>query len=214
MGPRRCQRAAFAVLGLLLVTSHAVGDEHADLAACAAIGDDARRLECYDALARAGGVLAGTPVGDWSLASTAGEVSLERPADREAHGHDHSQRPVLVLSCRDRELDVRVRTGMAAQEEHGGPGKTVLLRFDQEQPFSERLAESAARDALIFPDALMVASQLRLHHELFFQFMPSQSRPADVIFDLRGLEPALPPLFEACGLVVAEDGLLEQQARN
>jgi hypothetical protein len=55
----------------------------------------------------------------------------------------------------------------------------------------------------------MVASQLLQHDSLFFQFMPELAPPASVTFDVRGLSEAIPPLLDACGLVIADDGILE-----
>ena len=63
--------------------------------------------------------------------------------------------------------------------------------------------------SLLFDSAEMAASQLLLHDSLAFQFMPAGARPASVKFDTRGLEQAIRPILEACGLEKSDDGILE-----
>jgi type VI secretion system protein VasI len=193
---------------LVLATPLVAGDEQSGLVRCVGIQNDARRLACYDEWARS---VRSDDAAGWELTDLADGAGLELivRAEREIRGQDVVHHPALVFACREGRLDAFVRTGMAAQDEHGGEEKTTVLRFDQNQPFTELLTESDERDALHFPSPLMVASQLLRHDTFYFQFMPHHSRPAAAIFDVRGLNEAIGPLLEACELVVAEDGVLE-----
>lgn len=197
-----------SVVSLLLVTQAVAEDEQSGLVRCAGIQNDARRLACYDEWARS---VRGDDAAGWELIhlDDGAGVELTLRAQREIRGRDVVHHPALVFTCRKGRLDAFVRTGMAAQDEHGTGEKTTVLRLDQEQPFTELLTESPERDALHFPSPMMVASQLLRHDTFYFQFMPHQSRPAAAVFDVRGLNEAIGPLLEACELVVAEDGVLE-----
>jgi type VI secretion system protein VasI len=199
---------AMSVAMLFLVTQLVAGDEQSGLVRCAGIQNDAHRLACYDAWARS---VKGNDATGWELIDVDDGAGLELVvrAEREIRGQDAVHHPALVFACREGRFEAFVRTGMAAQDEHGGDEKTTVLRFDQEQPFTELLTESEERDALHFPSPLMVASQLLRYETFYFQFMPRQSRPAAAIFDVRGLDEAIGPLLDACELVVADDGVLE-----
>jgi type VI secretion system protein VasI len=193
---------------LVLATPLVAGDEQSGLVRCTGIQNDARRLACYDEWARS---VRGDDAVGWELTDAEDGAGLQLfvRAEREIRGQDGVYHPELVLGCLEGRFDAFVRTGMAAQDEHGSEQKTTVLRFDQDQPFTELLTESDEREALHFPSPLMVASQLLRHDTFYFQFMPRLSRPAAAIFDVRGLNEAIGPLLEACELVVAEDGVLE-----
>jgi type VI secretion system protein VasI len=199
---------AMSVALLVLAAPLVAGDEQSGLVRCSGIQNDARRLACYDEWARS---VRGDVATGWELTAVEDGAVLELTvrAEEEIRGQDVVHHPTFVFACRQSRFEAFVRTGMAAQDEHGGEEKTTVLRFDQEQPFTELLTESDERDALHFPSPLMVASQLLRHDTFYFQFMPHQSRPAAAIFDVRGLDEAIGPLLEACELVVAEDGVLE-----
>ena len=200
--------SAISVALLLLAMPLVAGDEESGLVRCSGIQNDARRLACYDEWARS---VRGDEAAGWELIQRedGAGVELTLRAQREIRGQDAVYHPALVFSCQKGRFDAFVRTGMAAQDEHGTGEKTTVLRLDQEQPFTELLTESAERDALHFPSPRMVASQLLRHDTFYFQFMPHHSRPAAAVFDVRGLDEAIGPLLEACDLVVAEDGVLE-----
>jgi len=198
-----------AAMWLLLVTTSALAlaDTHTELQRCASIDSDSRRLICFDQLAGRGDDAA---TATWREDRSRG-IAILLDADRAVKGVEQSVRPQIVLRCEERSLSAALFVGMDVQEEHGGDDRTVILRFGQEKPFSERLVTSADGHSLLFDSPEMAASQLLLHDSLDFQFMPAGARPASVKFDTRGLEQAIGPLLDACGLKKADDGILEPQ---
>jgi hypothetical protein len=195
------------LLLLLLASPLLAGDEVEALRRCAAIPNDAQRLACYDAWARP----AGPGVSGWSRLDPAERLAVGLAAEKDIRGQGQTHRPQLVVACRDGALAVWIHTGLAAESEHDGEEKTVILRFDTEPPFTERFAEAETHDALIFPSGLMAATQLLRRGMLSMQFMPRRSPAASMVFRLEGLEQAIAPLLEACDLVIEADGDLVQR---
>jgi hypothetical protein len=206
----RSPRCCAGVAWLLLAGSVALGGVDQEVRRCAAVEDETRRLECYDALAR--DLPPAGPDGrasDWKLDTVedGAAVELTLAADREVKGQDRTFRPLLVLSCRDGVLHALVRTGMATQAEKDGD-KTVMLQLGDEPPFADKMTDAEEGLALSFSSAEMLAGQLLRHRSLQFQFMPRFSKHASVRFATGGLDRAIQPILDACKLRVADDGFL------
>ena len=197
-------RAALCLL-FLTTAATAVADTNTELRKCASIQSDSRRLICFDRLAGRGDDEA---TATWREDRSRG-IAILLDADRAVQGSGQSFRPQIVVRCDERTLTTALFVGMEVQEEHGGDDRTVILRFGDEKPFSERLVTSTDGHSLLFDSAEMAASQLMLHDSLAFQFMPAGARPASVNFDTRGLEQAIRPVLDACGLKKSQDGFLE-----
>lgn len=193
------------LLILLSPLAYAAYEIETELQKCASIQSDSRRLECFDRLAGRGSA---DDAASWQEDRSLG-IAISRPANHAVKGDGEQLRPQLVLRCLDRKLAASLLIGTRIQQEHGGDERTVILRFGHEAPFSERMATTADGHSLLFDSPEMAASQLLMHDSLAVQFMPAGAQPVSVSFDTRGLELAIQPLLDACGLRQSADGVLE-----
>jgi type VI secretion system protein VasI len=134
-------------------------------------------------------------------------VVLTLEADDEARGPLGAVRPSLIVRCKENKTQVYVATGMAASVESYGEysivpddSHTVRLRFDDAVASTEYWYESTDHKALFAArDSIEFAKKISEVVVLTFQFTPFDASPQAARFDVRGLDPHLHKVAEACG---------------
>jgi type VI secretion system protein VasI len=150
-------------------------------------------------------------------------VILTLDSDDEVQGPLGSVRPSLIVRCKEKKTDVYVATGMAASVEEYGPAHKVGIRRDGGTAQYYDWLESTDHRALFASDLIWgeqwdstlgmnvtrvaadsggrieFAKQLATASKLTFQFTPFDGSPQVAGFDVRGLDPHLHKVAEACG---------------
>ena len=114
-------------------------------------------------------------------------------------------RPKLMIRCQEGKTESYVFIGMAASIEgssDGGPSEyhTVRVRFDDSPPQQFGLwSESTDHKSLFIGNGMALAKELSKANAFTFQFTPFEGSPQVAQFDVRGLDPHLHKLAEACG---------------
>lgn len=146
-------------------------------------------------------------------------VMLTLDSDDTIQGPVGSNRPTLIIRCKEGKTQVYVSTGMAASVEQdldGGPVDyhTVRIRLDQANAFAEGWSESADNKALFASDIIFdqsgaiaayeggaaeFAKQLANASMFTFQFTPFDGNTQTARFNVRGLRDHLNNVAEACG---------------
>ena len=178
-----------------------------DIAACAAIPEDARRLEAYDALARKLGV-GPKPVeglGKWVVKTTVSPIDDSKTVYASLEADSESsirlkggQLPQLVVRCKQGELDAYAITGVRAEKEAKEGKATVTLRYDKATAIDLLTDQSTDGDALFWPDARAGMKPMVQAETLIVVFTPEHASPALLHFDLRGFALVEKQLVEAC----------------
>ena len=112
-------------------------------------------------------------------------------------------RPILVVRCMGGTLEAFVVTDTAAQIESRTEAHTVRLRFDGQNPASERWPDSEEHDALFAPDGAALAARLTQAQVFEFGFTPHNAAPVVARFSVAGLAPLLAPAQKHCGAGLA-----------
>ena len=120
-------------------------------------------------------------------------------------------RPSLIVRCQEKKVDVYVVTHMAANVE-ADDEHVVGIRLDDGSPRHENWSESTDHQALFASDIIWngdeptfsggrieFAKRLAGANQLTFQFTPFDGSPQVARFDIRGLDPHLHKVAEACG---------------
>jgi type VI secretion system protein VasI len=108
-------------------------------------------------------------------------------------------RPALIIRCQEKQLEAYVNTGMQPDVESGNfDGATVRLRIDQKEPQTLNMGKSTDGEALFFPDVTAIVKQLLAAERMAFEFTPFSANPAEMIFDVRGIQEAIKPVRAAC----------------
>ena len=107
-------------------------------------------------------------------------------------------RPVLVVRCIAGSVEAFVVTETAAQIEPRTDTHSVVFRFDDQAPVSERWPDSAEHDALFAPDGAAFASRVAAAQVMSFRFTPHNAAPVTAEFQVAGLAPLLAPAAKHC----------------
>ena len=132
-------------------------------------------------------------------------VVLALASDVEVQGPLGAVRPKLMIRCQEGKTESYVVTGMAANIEgssDGGPSEyqTVRVRFDNAPPQQFGLwSESTDHKALFIGNGQALARELSKANSFTFRFTPFDGSPQVAQFDVRGLDPYLHKVAEACG---------------
>lgn len=150
-------------------------------------------------------------------------VVLALDSDDMVQGPLGAVRPSLIVRCKEKKTAVYVVTGMATSVEEdfdGGPrlSHTVGIRLNEEASTYHDWYESGDNKALFAGDIIYdtsghasafsggtieFAKRLSLASKLTFQFTPFDGSPQVARFDIRGLDPHLHKVAEACGWAYA-----------
>ena len=125
--------------------------------------------------------------------------AVELQAENSVAVWQRQVRPVLVVRCGARELEVFVFTNSAAKIEPRTDDHTVRITLDDGPEVSERWPDSADHDALFAPDGAAFARQLIGARTLQFGFTPHNASPVAAHFNVAGLDAALGPAANQCG---------------
>lgn len=131
-------------------------------------------------------------------------VTLDLDSEDSIQGWVKSEKPTLIIRCKENRTEVYVVTGMAASVEFGTEGHTVRTRLDDRKPVSQRWSDSTDHKALFAPNPIPLAKRLANAKKLAFEFTPFEASPAIAEFDLTGLESHLGKVASACGWRVPE----------
>jgi hypothetical protein len=132
-------------------------------------------------------------------------VVLALDSDDEVRGPLGAVRPTLMIRCQEGKTESYVVTGMAANIEGSSDGglseyHTVKVRFDDAPPQQFGLwSESTDHQALFIGNGQALAKELSKANAFTFQFTPFDGSPQVAQFDVRGLDPHLHKVAEACG---------------
>lgn len=108
--------------------------------------------------------------------------------------------PTLVLRCRENKTDVIFNVDTNFTPVYGEHNKaSIRYRIDDNKAQSQYWGESTDGDAAFAPQAISFLKSLRGAETLKIEFVPFNSNPATVEFDLRGLEPHLNEIAKTCG---------------
>jgi hypothetical protein len=108
-------------------------------------------------------------------------------------------RPLLVVRCLARRMDVFVFTDSAAAMEAQDADHAVRIAFDDGPERTERWPDSEAHDALFAPDARALAQQLIRARTMRFGYTPHNAAPVSALFDVAGLAERISPAAAQCG---------------
>ena len=131
-------------------------------------------------------------------------VVLTLDSEDQIQGLLGAVKPSLIVRCKEKKTDVYVATGMAASIEEdfdGGPAEhhTVKTRLDNAPAIAWYWYESTDHKALFSGGGPEFAKELTRADTLTFQFTPFDGSPQVARFDIRGLDPHLHKVAEACG---------------
>lgn len=133
-------------------------------------------------------------------------VVLTLDSENAVQGPSGTVKPSLIVRCQEKQTAVYVVTGMAASVEEdieGGPRDyhTVRTRLDDAPASTEPFWSESTDHNALFTDSESVgfAKKLAEAQRFTFQFTPFDGSPQVARFDLRGLDPHLHKLAEACG---------------
>jgi type VI secretion system protein VasI len=119
-------------------------------------------------------------------------------SENEIEGWLKKSKPILYVRCKERKIEVYISMEMAANVEYGG-GHTVRLRFDDGQPVKQNWSQSTDNEALFSRgDAVGLAKKIAQAKIFKFEFVPFNGSTQVVQFDVRGFQPHLDKILEAC----------------
>lgn len=109
-----------------------------------------------------------------------------------------TERPTLLLRCKENKTEIFLNIGMSASVENSRNRHTVEIRIDDDKAFKQRWGQSTNGEALTAPKAIPLAKQLGRGSLVKFRFTPFNANPQIAEFMLVGLEKQLPKLADAC----------------
>lgn len=143
--------------------------------------------------------------GKWELESDTSTIDgtittyIYVKATKEVQGSFVSQTPALVLRCDNKDFNVYVNTGTQIQETSMGSKEAeIRYRIGNNNVLSITAPVATSGDAIFFNNPITFAKRLIGSDSLAFEFSPYNTIPQDTSFDLRGIELAVKPVFEAC----------------
>ena len=125
-------------------------------------------------------------------------IALELAARNETAVWMRKVRPLLVVRCVDKRIDVFVFTDSAAAMEAQDEDHTVRVAFDGGEERTERWPDSSAHDALFAPDGRRLLAELSRARRLSFGYTPHNAAPVVAQFDVAGLEHRLASARRHC----------------
>lgn len=187
-------------------------DKDREIAECAGISSDVKRLACYDDLAQSRGSLPKieqeTPrkgSGKWQVQKETSplddstNVYLSIRANNSVKGWLDQYTPTLQIRCKENTTDAYVVVGMSIANTYGQYNTAkITLRFDKTKAFDIRMGESTDGEAVFFLEPIKMIKRMIQHDKFLFQFTPFNSSPAITTFDLTGLNEAIKPLRKHC----------------
>src|SRR5436309_10793457 len=135
-------------------------------------------------------------------------VTLELPAlntVRAARAAVFDVRPVLVVRCQDRELDVFVATGSILDSDDKVM-TPVRIQWGSETPAEGRWSRSTDSMSAFAPDPRALLRQLASNPDLRLEIRPSGKSAQLIRFNARGLERHMSQVDAACPLGGNGDG--------
>jgi len=138
-------------------------------------------------------------------------VTLELPAlntvraARAARAAVFDVRPVLVVRCQDRELDVFVATGSILDSDDKVM-TPVRIQWGNEAPAESRWSRSTDSMSAFAPDPRALLRQLASNPDLRLEIRPSGKSAQLIRFNARGLERHMAQVDAACPLGGNGDG--------
>ena len=124
-------------------------------------------------------------------------VSLELAALNTASGPVFEVRPVLIVRCQERALEVFVATGSVLGSDDSVM-TPVRISWGTQAPEDARWSRSTDQTSAFAPDPGAFLKQLLSHPDLSLEVRPSQRSPHLIRFNARGLERHLPKVEAAC----------------
>ncbi len=132
-------------------------------------------------------------------------VQLVTSSRNEIEDEEGTFRPVLVLRCEGRELEVSVVTGRPAKRLPGFEDEhAVTIRFGESPARDVRVRSRFERRVLLLEPAADVIREMLRSDRFLFSFTSRSlwlaSQAMEMSFDLSGLRDAIPELNETCSL--------------
>ena len=127
------------------------------------------------------------------------DLVLELAADNRIGVWMKHVRPMLVVRCMKGTPEVFVFTETAAKIEPQDENHTVRVAFDGEPASLERWPDSVEHDALFAPDADAFLRRVMRARTMTFRFSPHNATPAEVRFNVSGLDTLIQPAAKQCG---------------
>ncbi|HKW41578.1 MAG TPA: energy transducer TonB [Gemmatimonadales bacterium] len=132
-------------------------------------------------------------------------LTLELVALNMVSGSVFEVRPVLLVRCREHELDVFVSAGSALDS--GDNGMTpVGIQLGARAPEETRWNRSTDSTSAFAPDPRAFLRQLLSSPDLRLEIHPSHRSPQVIRFNARGLERHMPQVDAACGSGGSREG--------
>jgi TonB family protein len=137
-------------------------------------------------------------------------LTLELPALNTVRAAVFEVRPVLIVRCQDREVDVFVSTGSVLNSDDNVT-TPVRIQWDSEAPAQSRWTRSTDSMSAFAPDPRALLRQLVSNPDLRLEIRPS-GKPAQLIrFNARGLERHMAQVDAACPAGGNRDGRAADQ---
>ena len=130
-------------------------------------------------------------------------LTLELPAlntvraARAARAAAFEVRPVLLVRCQDRELDVFVATGTVLESDDNVT-TPVRMQWGSEAPAESRWSRSTDSTSAFAPEPRALLRQLAFHPDLRLEIRPSGKSTQLIRFNARGLERHMAQVDAAC----------------
>jgi type VI secretion system protein VasI len=193
---------AFAII-LLLTQARAEDDPKA----CAAISQDAKRLECFDLIFKKSSVTTSSPKSDWvvreekSKIDDTTNVTLHLKSIEPVRNQYGIKKQIdIVINCREKKTDLYIVFGgyfMSSVQNYG----EVTYRIDKKPAVTKHFTESTDHEALGLGGANSISFIKSLFggSTLFIRATPFNQSSVSAEFNISGLQEAIKPLSKACG---------------
>ncbi|HKA57648.1 MAG TPA: TonB family protein [Gemmatimonadales bacterium] len=129
-------------------------------------------------------------------------VTLQLQALNTLPGPIFKVRPILVVRCQDRELEVLVSTGSVLTAD-GNVMTPVRIQWGTQAPVETRWNRSTDSMSAFVPDPRVFLPLLVSNSDLQVEIRPAAAAPQLIRFNARGLERHMPQVDAAC----PDDGL-------
>ena len=167
------------------------------MAKCAAITENASRLQCFDQLAQATPAEAKSATGKWQLEDHTNplddtvDITLTLLADS---GTNRSGRPfMLTAHCDSHKTQLAI-----SWYAYLGSQASVTLRIGSGEANTSRWDVSADKQATISTVPVQTLKDMLSADKMVAQVTPFNQKPYTAIFDLSGLEAAIEPVRATC----------------